>query len=237
MGKTSHGYFFCWQCGSKKETKKTTCPHCGKPYDINLDPQYFYLPGGGVGWSQNTHHPTFKRYTKNYWYISLIWLVGLSVLVPFLIVGSTRNFEWDKNGILSVAIPVTVIWLVGIVFLIKKFGRDRQDWQGMVASMEVITTTQTTNSRRQQNESVKYEALFNLDDGSQRSVTWNNESFSFRQLRVGDRVRFIGNKHIQYYEKYDKRSMDELVCAGCGGLCDAKQTFCHACGTILLKGL
>lgn len=241
IGKKLIGYrnFFCWNCGDKIVRKEENCPNCGVKYSgKNKYNSNSALGAGGIGWSVQSRHPSFKNYFKKYCICVFTWLVGLSILVPtiLLLIG---DIELDSEGTLVIKVVVSMFWVVGILFLLFQRGKNKPDWDGVVGDKKILQKTRTRkgNDGRKYKESyTEYVVFIRKQDGSLYKLIKENNSTLYEYYRVGDYVHYHGNKYLNCFEKYDK-SLDAVIfCITCGNQCDARSNFCERCGSVLLKG-
>jgi DNA-directed RNA polymerase subunit RPC12/RpoP len=234
-----YGSFFCWNCGNPIEKEKRKCPHCGAWYSGK--DRYMGAPAlgaGGIGWSDQAGHPGFKKYVKRYRRYALFWLIGLSILVPgiLLAVGDLRP---DREGLTILAVIVGILWFVGLLFLVLQFGRNHRDWEGVG---EDKTVRHETRRRKDANGNAYFEPVtvytvhIRKRDGSLHRLTGRDDDREYAYYRIGEYVRYHGSKYLKYLEKYDKSGDEILFCASCKRANDIRNRFCEYCGSILLKG-
>lgn len=239
MGRKFVGYgdFFCWNCGERIEKGAETCPDCGaKYYGKNKYSSKTALGAGGIGWSDQSEHPSFKKYSKNKCIVVLIWLIGLSILVPtiLLLIG---DIELDSEGITVIKVVIGMFWFVGLLFLYP--GRNKPNWEGIVEDKRAVQKTRTrkdSEKRKYKEHYTDYIVSIRKQDGSFYELRKEDNSTQYEYYRIGDYVRYHGNKHLRCFEKYDK-SLDEVIfCISCGDQRDIRDNFCGRCGGALLKG-
>ncbi len=226
MGKKVIGYgnFFCWSCGSRIE-KGPTCPHCGVTYGGEKKYQGISLKGaGGLGYSKEANHPTLKKYANNYKKISLIWLIGLTLIVPLGLVLSGQ-VDLDGEGKFVLPIVVGVFWIFGLPFVIGK--RNKPDWEGVVETKDIINMSNGGRS---------FIINFRKNNGKLIQFKESSTPTIFNYLQEGERVYYHGKKYLGYFEKYNKTRDSFIPCSGCKNQCDPRNNFCERCGCILLKG-
>ncbi len=236
---TGYGNFFCWNCGKKIKRGEKTCPDCGVKYSgKNKYGSDSALGAGGIGWSDQNRHPCFKNYFKKYCCVVLIWVIGLSILIPTILL-LIDDIELDSEGILVIKVIVTMFWVIGIVFLLSLRGRNKPDWEGVVEDKKVIQKTRTRkdkDGRKYKENYTNYVVFIRKQDGSLYELIKKNSSTMYEYFRVGDYVRYHGYRYLNCLEKYDK-SLDTIIfCTPCGSVCDARDNFCESCGSVLLKG-
>ena len=241
MGKKFIGYgdFFCWNCGERIEKGEQICPKCGVKYDgKNKYDNDSALGAGGIGWSEQVGHPSLKNYFKSYCKCVLVWLIGLSILIPtiLLLIG---DIELDSEGTFVIKGVVTIFWVVGILFLLSLYGRNKPDWDGVVEDKKIIQKTRTRKDRegRKYKESYTEFVIFiRKQDGSLYELAKEDDSTLCEYYRIGDYVRYHGNRFLKYFEKYDKSLDTTIYCVSCGSRRDIRDNFCGGCGCVILKG-
>ncbi len=238
MGKKRVGYsdFFCWNCGKRIEKGAEICPNCGvKYYGKNKYGSKTALGAGGIGWSDQTGHPSFKKYFKKKCAVVFTWLIGLSILIPaiLLLIG---DIGLDSEGITVIKVVVGILWFIGLLFLYP--GRNKPDWEGVVEDKKVVQKTRIRkdSEKRKYKESYRdFIVSIRKQDGSLYELKKEDDSTQYEYYRLGDYVRYHGNKHLRCFEKYDK-SLDETIsCVSCGSQRDIRDNFCGRCGSVLLK--
>lgn len=241
MSKKKMGFssFFCWNCGERIEKTKQLCPNCGARY-AGKD-KYGDRPAlgaGGIGWSDQAGHPCFEGYAKKYRKYSYIWLIGLSVLIPGCML-ATGELEATAEGLMVIGIIVGVFWAFGLFFLHKQYGKNHPDWDGTVENKQIIQKTRTKKNQdgsRYKESYTEFVVSIRRQDGSLYDLTTENQSTIYDYYHVGDYVHYHGSKYLKYIEKYDKSLDTVIFCASCHRMCDARDNFCEACGSVLLKG-
>lgn len=222
MAKKRFGYgdFFCWHCGEKIEKHKQKCPHCQASYTSLEGVEG--LVKGGIGFCEDTNHPSFKRYYKNYRKISLIWLIGLSIIVPSILLLS-KQLEANSDDLKIMAVIVAIFWAFGLPFIYR---RNKKDWQGVVESKRI----------KDDDEDRIYTVNIRKDNGKRYRIKEINRKVRFDYFNEGDRVYAHQKKYIRYLEKYDKTQDEFIPCSACHSLRSPYENFCGRCGTKLLKG-
>ncbi len=241
MGKKMMGYgsFFCWNCGARIEKGSQLCPGCGERYAGKT--KYGNRPAlgaGGIGWSDQAGHPCFKRYIKNYRKYAYFWLIGFSVLIPGGLL-ATGGLKANAEGLMVIAVIVGVFWAFGLIFLYKQYGKDRPDWDGTVENKEILQKTATRKNQdgsRYKETYTEFVVSIRRQDDSLYNLTAKNNAALYDYYRIGDYVHYHGSKYLNCIEKYDKSLDIVLFCTSCHRLCDARDYFCEACGSALLKG-
>ncbi len=237
--RVGYGAFYCWHCGDAVEKGRETCPACGASYEsAGRFGSGTGLGAGGVGWSDKTRHPAFKRFTKNYWLAVLVWDGALTILIPGLMLAS-GDIKADAEGLRILAIIVGIIWLFGIGFVLLKRGRNKRNWDGVVENKLVEhheKVRKDSNGVRQTRYYDVYVLVIRQHSGKLRRFEQIDLPGVYDQFQVGDNVRFHGNRHLNCLEKYDKRFDSQLFCVSCGAGHDPRADYCDACGCPLLKG-
>ena len=240
MGKKKFGYgdFFCWNCGDRMKNKAKKCPVCGVLYSGKDKYGDQPLEGaGGLGWSDKTRHPSFKKYAKNHVKAGLVWLVGLSILVPGGLLIS-KEISFDSEGKYVIAGVISIFWAFGIGFFLLTY-RKKRDWEGLIEAKKIVERQRKKKGSdgRAYYESYRdYILVIRMEDGGLNEVKWTNSSDQYDYFREGDVIRYHGGRYLDYIEKYDKRMDPILYCVSCGDGRDSRDNFCGRCGSILLKG-
>ncbi len=232
-----YGNFFCSNCGERIEKGKMKCPDCGSWYSEKK--KYggsSALGAGGIGWSDKTNDSRFAKYDRNYRKYSFIWVGGLSIIIPVIML-ATGDISLDKEGITVLAVIIGVLWLFCLVFLFFS-GRSKPDWDGRVEDKRIDQRTRRVKvADGYRNESyTEHMVVFRLTDGSIKEKSFKEDLTRFDYFTIGDYVHFHGNKHISAIEKYDKAKDEILFCVKCQQVNDARNNFCPRCGCPLLKG-
>lgn len=231
-----YGNFFCWNCGDRIEKGKRTCPNCGVKY--KGDSKYGDIPAlgaGGVGWSSNAAHHSFKKYFKNDRKYSFIWLIGLSILIPggMLLSG---EIELDTEGIMVIGGILAAFWGIGLLFILKKGGK-KPDWDGIVEDKKIFQKTRQTKDREGKaydEEYTEYIVYIRKQNNSIfELIEENNTRYDY--FNIGDYLHYHGSKYLNYIEKYDKSLDTTIFCASCSSISDMRDNYCERCGCILLK--
>lgn len=239
-GRTDNLY--CWSCGQKVQSDAERCPFCGAAYaGRDKYGAAIALGAGGIGWSERADDPFFRQYAGRYSRASVGWMFCLGLLIPFLLL-VTGQIEPEGEGIgVMLGVPA-VIWAIGIIFLLKRYGGRDKSWDGTVtdkSKQDVIrierVTKYGTRSYREVRHT-KYVISFRTQDGESRCMTYWDNSGGYRYLNIGDLVRVHRKKYLKYIEKYDKTQETKLSCAACGYPNDARNNYCELCGAPILKG-
>ncbi len=231
-----YGSFFCWNCGKGIENKKKICPYCGSKY--SGEDKYGNVPAlgaGGIGWSNNASHPCFKEYFKNNRKYGLIWLAGISIIVPAALILS-GEIEFDNEGIMVMAGVIAVFWFIGLLFLFKN-RKNMPAWDGLVEDKRILQKVRQKKDRegRSYRESYTEYIVYIRKDSKDIFELIREDSALYDYFRKGDYVHFHGDKSLNYIEKYDKSFDTSVFCACCGDISDIRDNYCKRCGCILLK--
>lgn len=234
--KIGFGDFYCVFCGEGVEKKTEICPRCGRPYNsTNKFGSVPALGAGGVGWSDQTDNPCFKKNNKRNIFGMIIIMMIISVII-FSVIYFTSDMEFDEvlpifGGVMAIE------WIFWIIWLIGQYGK-RKDWEGVVERKEhyqrEVTRKDNQGYRYTETELI-YKVHFRKNSGKKKTLTSIDRSEWYDYLFEGDRIRYHG-KNMNYYEKYDKSHDTMIPCASCGSARDARETYCGRCGAILLKG-
>lgn len=231
-----YGSFFCWNCGKRIEKGKKICPHCG--YKYSEEDRYGDVPAlgaGGIGWSNNTNHPCFKEYFKNNRKYGLIWLIGISILVPAALIIS-GEIEFNTEGIMVMGGVIGVFWLFGLIFLFKNRG-NKPAWDGIVEDKKTFHKTRrkkTPEGQKYEESYTEYIVYIRKHNNDIFELNYEDSS-QYDYFRKGDYVHYHGDKCLNYLEKYDKSLDTTIFCACCRSMCDIRDNYCERCGCILLK--
>ena len=218
-----YGDFFCWNCGKHIVKNKSNCPHCKVSYNgKNKYGNTEALGAAGIGWSNNIRHPSLKNYLRNYYKLTLIWLIGLSLIVPGILI-AIGDLQLDSEGIIVLKIIIPMFWIVAFIFLYFNFGRNERDWEGEIVDKTIFNDDE-------------YIFTIKKTNGTIYEYKKKNAERLFDYFQIGDRVHYHGKKHLQYLEKYDKTKDTIIICSSCSSVQDTRDNFCGRCGSILLKG-
>lgn len=231
-----YGSFFCWNCGKRIENKKKNCPYCGSKYsgEDRYD-NYSALGAGGLGWSNKTNHPCFKEYFKNNRKFGLIWLTGISIIVPAALI-LTGEIKIDTEGIMVIGGVIAVFWIIGLIFLFKN-SKNMPAWDGIVEDKKIFQKTRHKKDRegKKYEESYTEYIVYVRRENNDIFELKKEDSAQYDYFRKGDYVHYHGDKYLHYIEKYDKSFDTTVFCACCGDIRDIRDNYCERCGCILLK--
>jgi hypothetical protein len=231
-----YGNFFCWNCGKRIENNKKNCPYCGSKYsgEDRYD-NVSDLGVGGVGWSNNTNHPCFKEYFKNNRKYGLIWLIGISIIVPAAMIFS-GEISFDAEGIMVIGGVLVAFWSIGLLFIFKN-SRNKISWDGTVEDKKVFQRTRNKKDSggNKYKESYTEFIVYIRKQNNDIFELMEEDSAQYDYFNLGDYLHYHGGKYLNYIEKYDK-SLDTIIfCACCRNICDIHNNYCERCGCILLK--
>jgi rRNA maturation endonuclease Nob1 len=226
--------FFCWNCGKKIKKGSTNCPFCGVKY--KGEERYGGQPimgAGGVGWSDRTNDPFFRSYAKKYIIVSLIWMIGICiVIIAGLLISGQVKPEGEGMAVL-IGVPV-IICLFGIIFLLYKY-TGRKTIEGIVESKQ-----EKQKTRHTEDDTIPYtQFIVNIRraDGKLKRIANDDNALLYIYFDVGDRVRIHNSAYLKYTEKYDKSRDAQLFCAACNTSNDVRNSYCELCGAPMLKGV
>ncbi len=236
MAKKIFGYgdFYCWKCGKNIEKNHDKCPFCGAFYDKFETAEA--KGAGGVGWSNQVHHPSFKAWHNRNKKVFQICMIIFSLIIGVILFIIPGELDFDAEGLKIYGGVLAIVWTIDLVWYYFN-NKSRKDWEGIVDSKEFEEYTRKVKDDK--GTHVEYHTRFIVnfrkDDGSIEKLTEIDSPSWYNYLNEGSRVRYHGQKGMNYYEKYDK-SHDEIIpCAGCGSGRDARENFCGRCGCIILK--
>jgi hypothetical protein len=231
-----YGNFFCWNCGKRIENKKKICLYCGSKYSgQDRYGNASALGAGGIGWSNNTSHPCFKEYFKNNRKYGLIWLIGISIIVPAALI-LTGEIKIDTEGIMVIGGVIAVFWIIGLIFLFKN-RKNIPSWDGIVEDKKIfqkIRSRKDSVGKNYKESYTEYIVYIRRENGEIFELS-NEDSAQYDYFRKGDYVHYHGDKILNYIEKYDKSFDTTVFCACCGDISDIRDNYCERCGCILLK--
>ena len=231
-----YGNFFCWNCGKRIENKKKICLYCGSKYSgQDRYGNASALGAGGIGWSNNTSHPCFKEYFKNKRKFGLIWLIGISIIVPAALI-LTDEIKIDTEGIMVIGGVIAVFWIIGLIFLFKN-RKNIPSWDGIVEDKKIfqkIRSRKDSVGKNYKESYTEYIVYIRRENGEIFELS-NEDSAQYDYFRKGDYVHYHGDKILNYIEKYDKSFDTTVFCACCGDISDIRDNYCERCGCILLK--
>ena len=217
---------YCTFCGSKHKKNDVCCPSCGRELGDNKFGTMERTGAGGIGYSDRTDDPSFKKFKSTNKKAGFVFLLIIS-----LIIGAVVYFQ-GAEPIVAVGV-VLIVWFFDFIWFIVSI-IPKKDWEGEVINQRTYEKT-VRNGGDDNNvryETV-YETTFRTDSGKKKKLketTWHQR---YEYFNMGDRVRFIGA--LKTYEKYDKSHDDVIICAGCSTLRDPRETYCGRCGCVILK--
>lgn len=214
--------FFCPQCGTRLSGKKA-CSKCG--FDIHNENAYgdtTALGAGGVGWSDKIDDPRFAGYQSNKRkYVGLFTILLVFAIIAFLLF--TGDLRLDGEGLI-VMIVISAMFILIALYAMLGTKRKGKEWTGKVVDKHL-----------EDGAHLKSHLIIQLENGSKQTFIFEDR-IHYDYYEIGDVVRQHNKPNLKTLEKYDKRKDEVLFCPSCGYLCDARDHFCQACGSPLLKG-
>lgn len=229
---------YCTSCGAVTEKQAQICPNCQMPYNISqrcagISP----FGAGGIGWSDQTAHPCFKKNAGKNRLASIIFGAVVCIII-FIVMLVSGDMELNSKGMNIFGIVMAVLWGFWIIWLIAS-AIPKSDWDGTVGQKEsrreeYYSHDSTGNDRIRQTR-MKYTVPIRKNGGGVKKIVEYDRTLWYDYLNEGEAVRYHG-RNMSYYEKYDKSHDTYLICAGCSDKRDPRETFCGRCGCVLLKG-
>jgi ribosomal protein L32 len=214
--------FFCPQCGTRLAGKKA-CRNCG--FDAYSEDAYgntSALGAGGVGWSDKVGDPRFAGYQSNKrQYIGLFTVVLVLAIIAFLLISG--DLSLDGEGI-TVLIVISAMFIVIALYAMLGTKRKGQEW-----------TAKIVNKHLEDGKVLRSHLIFQTDKGIKQTLIFDDR-VHYDYYAIGDLVKQHNRPNLRALEKYDKRKDEVLFCPSCAYLCDARDHYCQACGSPLLKG-
>jgi len=214
--------FFCPQCGTRLAGKKA-CRNCG--FDAYSEDAYgntSALGAGGVGWSDKVGDPRFAGYQSNKrQYIGLFTVVLVLAIIAFLLISG--DLSLDGEGI-TVLIVISAMFIVIALYAMLGTKRKGQEW-----------TAKLVNKHLEDGKVLRSHLIFQTDKGIKQTLIFDDR-VHYDYYAIGDLVKQHNRPNLRALEKYDKRKDEVLFCPSCAYLCDARDHYCQACGSPLLKG-
>lgn len=214
--------FFCPQCGTHLSGKKA-CIKCG--FDVHSENAYgdtSALGAGGVGWSDRIDDPRFAGYQSNKRkYIGLFTTILVLIIIAFLLF--TEDLRLDGEGMI-VMIVISAMFILIALYAMLGTKRKGKEWTGKLVDKHL-----------EDGAHLKSHLIIQLENGSKQTFIFEDR-IHYDYYEIGDVVRQHNKPNLKTLEKYDKRKDEVLFCPSCGYLCDARDHFCQACGSPLLKG-
>ena len=214
--------FFCPQCGTRLSGKKA-CRNCG--FDVYSEDAYgntSALGAGGVGWSEKVNDPRFAGYQSNKRkYIGLFTVVLVLAIIAFLLL--TDDLSLDGEGI-TVIIVVSSMFILIALYAMLGTKRKGKEWTGKVVDKHL-----------EEGKGFRSHLIIQSEKGSKQTLVFDDR-IHYDYYAIGDVVKQHNKPHLRALEKYDKRKDEVLFCPSCAYLCDARDHYCQACGSPLLKG-
>ena len=214
--------FFCPQCGTRLSGKKA-CRNCG--FDVHSEDAYHgisALGAGGVGWSDAVNNPRVSGYQSNKRkYIGLFTIVLVLAIIAFLVISG--DLSLDGEGM------IVILVLSGMFILIALYAMLGTKRKGKEWTAKVI------DKHLEDGNTLRSHIIFQTDNGLKHSLIFDDR-VHYDYYAIGDVVKQHNKPHLRTLEKYDKRKDEILFCPSCAYRCDARDHYCQACGSPLLKG-
>lgn len=237
MAKKRFGYgsFYCWNCGEPIEKEASICPYCKALYEGSQ--RYGNIPltgAGGIGWSDQINHPRFKEYASKNQKYSIIFLIIISFIIPFVILIGD-DVTLDSEMLIVIPIVLALIWTFGLIWLHFQYGHKQADWDAIVMNKFSENKKHYNKNRNQYEYYTEYTVVYQRQDGKQIKHTSQNSN-EYDTFQIGEHVHYHGGKYCKGLEKYDKSHDRVLNCIACGYGNDARNNYCERCGCPILKG-
>lgn len=215
--------YYCTQCGTRLSGKKP-CRNCG--FDVHSDTPYgdvSAIGAGGFGWSDAVNDPRFAGYQGNKRKYIILFVLLLILIIPtFLILSG--DLILDSEGF-KVIIVISVMFIFIALYAISGTKRKGKEWTGTVVDKR-MTGGKMKGPR----------IIIQRDNGTKIELPFNVNPIQYEYYKIGDVIKKHNKPHLRALEKEDKRNDDILFCPSCAYLCDARDNYCQACGSPLLKG-
>lgn len=215
--------FFCTQCGTRL-SKNKACKNCG--FDINSEKPYgdrIALGAAGYGWSDAVDHPRFANYQSQKRAYSMIFAILLMVGVPvFLLVSG--DVSLDQEGIIVMAVVASMFLLIAL-FSIAGTKRKGKEWMGRIV-----------DKRKKGSNPFKAIIIIQGENGEKFELDFNDNPHQYNYYHINDIIKKHNKPNLRALEKLDKRQDLVLFCPSCAYQADARDHYCQACGSPLLKG-
>lgn len=226
MKKLGYDNLYCVFCGDRLERKTDQCQKCGKPIGDSKFDGIIRAGAGGIGYSDKTNDPSFKKYKSKNTKVGAVILFIISIIIAAVLL-------FQKISPLLVAAVLAVIWIFDIIwFMISRI--PKKDWEGTVEKKrEYQRVVHHSGENDYDTYENVYEMKFRTDNGKKKKLKDLRNRERYDYINIGDRVRFIGR--LKNIEKYDKSRDANILCAGCNTLRDAREIYCGRCGCIILK--
>ena len=213
---------YCHACGKRHEKDAVSCPFCGARLDDRRFSGVYRTGAAGIGYSHRTDNPIFANNKRKYRRVTLIITPCIVVMIALLMMA------FGVRPVIALIIGLILIVII-MPFALLSF-RTKKSWEGTVTDKKC---SPWHRDKRQE----KYKIYFETKEGKRKVQKWNMHPAIYDYLEIGDRIRYDGEIGGSFaYEKYDKSNDDNVICVSCGYLQDARQNYCTACGSPILKG-
>lgn len=219
--------FFCSQCGSRLKGKSKNCPNCG--FNPQSPAPYGDIPAlgsGGIGWSDKINDPLYSKYQgrkRNYIFLfSLVLIIG----IPIILI-STGDLGLNREGYIVITVVATMFSAIAL-FSIRNTKRYGEEWEGIVENKKDYVENK--------DGSQKNVLIVRLNNHKIRELSFSDSVVQYDYYKIGDQIKRHNKANLKAIEKYNKTKDEILFCPSCGYLCDARDFYCQACGSPLLKG-
>ena len=214
--------FFCPQCGNRLSGKKA-CRNCG--FNVHSNNPYGNVSAkgaGGIGWSDAINDPRFAGYQSNKrTYIALFAVILITFIIAFLLLSG--DISLDGEGI-TVILVISTMFILIALFSMLGTKRRGKEWTGKVVAKHL-----------EDRAHLRSHIIIEMENASKRTLIFDNR-VHYDYYAVGDVIKQHNKPHLRTLEKYDKSKDEILFCPSCAYLCDARDNYCQACGSPLLKG-
>ncbi|MBV1708698.1 MAG: hypothetical protein KMY54_02460 [Erysipelothrix sp.] len=215
--------YFCTQCGTRLTGKKP-CRSCG--FDIHSNQPYGNtspIGAGGFGWSEAVDDPRFAGYQgSKRTYITIFALILIILIPTFLLLSGDLNL--DSEGITVIGVVSVMLFLIAI-YSISNTKRKGKEWIGKIVDKR-LADGQHRHPR----------IIIKIDDGTTVEISFDDDLVQYEYYTIGDVVKKHNKPNLRTLEKQDKRRDVVLFCPSCAYQGDARDHYCQACGSPLLKG-
>lgn len=215
--------YFCTQCGTRLSGKKP-CRSCG--FDIHSDQPYGNtspVGAGGYGWSDAVNDPRFAGYQGNKrTYITIFSLILIISIPAFLLLSG--DLKLDGEGITVIGV-VSFMFLLIAIFAISGTKRKGMEWIGKIVDKR-LADGQHSQPR----------IIIKRADGIMIEIPFDEDLVQYEYYNIGDVIKKHNKPNLRTLEKQDKRKDAVLFCPSCAYQGDARDYYCQACGSPLLKG-